>query len=70
VKSENVAPYLPLWMQEASDVHGSYLPPALDFASHSQFGGQTWFERFTRNRVALGVELVLDVCLVGFAYSV
>jgi hypothetical protein len=31
--------YNPPWMQEASDVQGSYLPPLPDFASHSPFGG-------------------------------
>jgi hypothetical protein len=39
--------YNPLWMQEASDVQGSYLPPVPDFASHSPFAGATWFERYT-----------------------
>jgi len=42
--------YNPLWMQQASDIHGSYLPPVPDFASHSPFGGATWFQRFTPNR--------------------
>jgi hypothetical protein len=44
------APYNPLWMQEASNVQGSYLPPVPDFASHSPFGGATWFKRYTANR--------------------
>jgi hypothetical protein len=39
--------YNPLWMQETSDVQGSYLPPTPDFASHSPFGGATWFQRYT-----------------------
>jgi hypothetical protein len=30
--------YNPHWMQEASDIQGSYLPPVTDFASHSPFG--------------------------------
>jgi len=42
--------YSPPWMQEASDVQGSYLPPLPDFASHSPFGGATWFDRYTRDR--------------------
>jgi hypothetical protein len=29
------------WMGEV--MHGSYLPPPPDFASHSPFGGATWF---------------------------
>jgi hypothetical protein len=37
-------------MQEASDVQGSYLPPVPDFASHSPFGGATWFQRYTPDR--------------------
>lgn len=36
-------PYNPPWMQEASDVPSGYLPPLTDFASHSPFGGATWF---------------------------
>lgn len=43
-------PYNPRWMQDASDVHGSYLPPVPDFASHSPFGGPSWFERFAPPR--------------------
>jgi len=35
--------YNPPWMQEAFDVHGSYLPPLPDFADHSPFGGPSWF---------------------------
>jgi len=42
--------YNPLWMQEASDVQSSYLPPVPDFASHSPFGGATWFQRYTPDR--------------------
>ena len=38
--------YNPPWMQEASDIQGSYLPPVPDFASHSPFGGATWFLRY------------------------
>jgi hypothetical protein len=32
-------PYSPPWLQEASEMHGAYLPPLPDFASHSPFGG-------------------------------
>jgi hypothetical protein len=45
--------YNPPWMQQASDVQGSYSPPLPDFASHSPFGGASWFERYptaSRNR--------------------
>jgi hypothetical protein len=42
--------YSPQWMQEASGVQGSYLPPVPDFASHSPFGGATWFDRYTHDR--------------------
>jgi len=30
--------YNPRWMQEPSDIQGSYLQPVPDFASHSPFG--------------------------------
>jgi hypothetical protein len=42
--------YNPRWMQEISDIQGSYLPPLPDFASHSPFGGATWFECHTVDR--------------------
>jgi len=42
--------YNPGWMQEISDVQGSYLPPLPDFASHSPFAGATWFLRYTPDR--------------------
>jgi len=32
---------MPPWMDEP--MHGSYLPPPPDFASHSPFGGADWF---------------------------
>jgi hypothetical protein len=35
----------PRWMQEASDIQGSYLEPITHFASHSPFGRRHWFER-------------------------
>ena len=45
------AAYNPRWMQETSNVHSGYLPPVLDFASHSPFGGATsWFQPHTANR--------------------
>jgi hypothetical protein len=42
--------YNPLWMQETSDIQGSYLPPIPDFASHSPFGGATWLQRYIADR--------------------
>jgi hypothetical protein len=39
--------YHPGWMQESSDVQSGYLPPIPDFASHSPFGGATWFRLHT-----------------------
>jgi hypothetical protein len=36
--------YDPSWMLENSEVHGAWLPPAPDFASHSPFGGASWFQ--------------------------
>jgi len=39
--------YIPPWMQETSDIQGSYLPPVPDFAAHSRFGGAPWFRRYT-----------------------
>jgi hypothetical protein len=40
-------PYSPPWIEQSSGVQGSYLPPPLDFASHSPFGGPSgfWFLR-------------------------
>ena len=40
--------YNPCWMQEASDAQGGYLPPVPDFASHSPFGGASWFEPYKK----------------------
>ena len=31
------------FIQETSEFQGSYLPPLPDFASHSPFGGASWF---------------------------
>jgi hypothetical protein len=31
------------WMQEMPKIQGSYLAPVPDFASHSPFGGASWF---------------------------
>lgn len=37
---------------EASSAQGSYLPPIPDFASHSPFGGPSWFQPpLTRDRL-------------------
>jgi len=35
--------YNPRWMQETKEIQSGYLPPVTDFASHSPFGGATWF---------------------------
>ena len=44
--------YNPTWMQEASNIPSSYLPPAPDFASHSPFGGtEEWFRLHCSNRL-------------------
>jgi hypothetical protein len=43
--------YNPSWMQEASDFQGSYLPYLLpDFATHSPFGGASWFQPHLADR--------------------
>jgi len=42
--------YNPTWMQEATEMKSGYLTPIPDFASHSPFGGATWFEPSSRNR--------------------
>ena len=34
----------PDWMQEHSGIQGAYIPPIPDFASHSPFGGPSWFQ--------------------------
>jgi hypothetical protein len=34
----------PLWMLNMLDMQSGYLPPTPDFASHSPFGGPSWFE--------------------------
>jgi hypothetical protein len=31
------------WMQTSADIQSGYLPPIPDFASHSPFGGPSWF---------------------------
>lgn len=51
------AQYNPQWMREASDIQGSYLPPVPDFASHSPFGGPSWFERYTSQRESYGTSI-------------
>jgi hypothetical protein len=35
--------YGPKWMQDVTNVQSGYLPPVPDFASHSPFGGASWF---------------------------
>lgn len=35
--------YCPSWMQVTEEVQSGYLPPVPDFASHSPFGGASWF---------------------------
>jgi hypothetical protein len=40
--------YNPHWMQEASKTQSGYVPPITDFASHSPFGGATWFLPYDR----------------------
>jgi len=42
--------YNPSWMQETSEMQSGYLPPVPDFASHSPFGGGTWFHLHTADR--------------------
>jgi len=42
--------YNPWWMQETSDVQSGYLLPLPDFASHSPFGGASWFQPHTADR--------------------
>ena len=39
-----LAPYHPVWMQGTPNIQSSYLPPSLDFASHTPFGGAHWFQ--------------------------
>jgi len=39
------------WMDETSDVQGSYLEPVPDFANHSPFGGPEWFEPQSARRI-------------------
>ena len=40
----------PPWLQELSELHGSYLPSVPDFASHSPFGGPSWFQPHIADR--------------------
>jgi hypothetical protein len=42
--------YNPRWMQETSDIQSGYLMPVPDFASHSPFGGGSWFQPHTADR--------------------
>ena len=43
-------PYNPGWIEETSDLQGGYLAPIPDFASHSPFGGASWFQLHTADR--------------------
>jgi len=45
--------YNPRWIQEAKDIPSGYLPPVPDFASHSPFGGATWFQPGHQKRASL-----------------
>jgi hypothetical protein len=42
--------YNPWWMQESSHVQSGFLPPPPNFASHSPFGGATWFQPHIADR--------------------
>jgi hypothetical protein len=42
--------YTPRWIEEASDIQSGYLPPIPDFASHSPFGGASWFQFHSADR--------------------
>ena len=44
--------YNPHWMQEASEIQSGYLPPVPDFASHSPFGGASWFQPHVTGRAS------------------
>jgi hypothetical protein len=52
--------YDPCWIQETSDVQSGYLPPLPDFASHSPFGGATWFQSYPVDRDFDGRPLSAD----------
>jgi hypothetical protein len=43
-------PYNLGWIEETSDNQGGYLAPIPDFASHSPFGGASWFQLHTADR--------------------
>jgi hypothetical protein len=34
----------PQWLLEFSEMPSGHLPPVTDFASHSPFGGPSWFQ--------------------------
>jgi hypothetical protein len=38
--------YKPEWVRET--LESSYVPPVVDFASHSPFGGASWFLPYDR----------------------
>ena len=39
------------WLDEIAEAPGSYLEPIPDFASHSPFGGPSWFETHWTRRI-------------------
>ena len=38
------------WMQGTPEIQSGYLPPLPDFASHSPFGGASWFQPHIADR--------------------
>ena len=42
--------YTPGWVPEDAHMQGAYLPPVPDFASHSPFGGVSWFQLHLADR--------------------
>ena len=42
--------YNPGWIPEDAHMQGAYLPPVPDFASHSPFGGVSWFQLHLADR--------------------
>lgn len=39
----------PRWLLELAEMPSGYLPPVTDFASHSPFGGPSWFDPRSRS---------------------
>ena len=52
------------WMQEGTEVHGSYLPPIPDFAAHSPFGGADWFLSFFKELRKFLASVLASLSLV------